>query len=564
MKRLKIKKKIKKKKYSPAPSSPEFDIQDSNQDNIRVLKQFSILNEFSSAIRSSYDKNGNEELTPKDLSQRKDLRHLPFVTIDGINAKDFDDSIYVEKLKKGWKAFVSIADVDHYVKEGGALDREAYQRGNSTYFPDFVSPMLPHYLSQNLCSLNPHVPRLTMTVEMHYDHKTQLKKSFFYESVICSHARLTYEHAQAIIEGERAKKVSKAIQSSLLAAKDLTEILMNQRINNGSINLELPETEIFLDEEGSPINIVRSHRLFSHKLIEELMLATNQAIANFLSRKKISSIYRIHETPNREDLSHLDKFLKALGLSASLMGKQNSHLKKSKISNNIPQCIEKMKGHPKKVIMHNLILRALPQARYSAYNKGHFGLQFDYYTHFTSPIRRYSDLIVHRLLKRTLKISKGSLSSTKELERKAILLSQCEQKSVQAERRITSIKKARFMQKHLGGEFKGMVSTVTKFGFFVTLYDHYVDGLVHINNLGGRWKFNPSQLFLKSFPSGYSIHQGDNVTIQVAVCNVEEGFIDFDLLEHNQKKYYQREISLKKLKPKKEKKSHRKSHYRYN
>ena len=554
MKKISSKRTKKKKTYSPLTASKEFDVNDSHQDNLRILRQFEIPNGFSSSLQN-YDKNGNGKLTSKDFSGRKDLRHLPFVTIDGISAKDFDDSVYVEKIKKGWKAWVSIADVDHYVKEGTPLDQEAYQRGNSTYFPDFVSSMLPHYLSQDLCSLNPRVPRLTMTVEMHYDHKAQLKKSFFYESVICSHARLTYEHAQSIIDGSSTEKIPEAVQESVLAAKDLAEVLMSQRMDNGAINLDLPEVEIFLDGEGEPINIVQSLRLFSHKLIEELMLAANQSVAKFLNRKKISSIYRIHETPDHEDLSQLNQFLKTLGLSVSSVGKKNIRLTRSKISQMIAQCVKNTKEHPKKNIMHSLILRALPQARYSAHNKGHFGLQFDYYTHFTSPIRRYSDLIVHRLLKRALKISKGSLSSAKELERRALFLSQCEQKSVQAERRISSIKKARFMEKHLGEKFTGIVSSVTKFGFFTTLNEHCVDGLVHINNLGGRWKFNPSQLFLKSVPSGYHIRQGDEVTVQVTVCNVEEGYIDFDLLEHNQKKYYRREISLKKRTSKKGKRS---------
>ena len=540
-------------KFSSSKSPQEkIDINDPQKDPFRMLQKFDIPYQFSSTIPT----NGNAEIYIDD--SRTDLRHLPFVTIDGITAKDFDDAIYVEKTKRGWTAWVSIADVDHYVKEGTPLDKEAYQRGNSTYFPNFVSPMLPNYLSQDLCSLNPHVPRLTMTAEMHYDSKGVLKKSFFYESVICSHSRLTYEDAQSIVEGKKVEKVSSDVKKSIENAKNLAEILLDKRIKNNSINLDLPETEIILDEKGEPINIIKVHRLFSHRMIEELMLAANQAVAHFFIRKKVNSIFRIHEKPDQEDLYQLNQFLKTLGLSLNLSSKYSK--KKVKASSLISHSLQKMKNHPKRGIMHHLVLRALPQARYSAYNKGHFGLQFENYTHFTSPIRRYSDLIVHRLLKRTLKISKGGFSSAKELERRAVLLSQCEQRSVKAERQIANIKRARFMKKYIGEEFQGVIASVTKFGFFVTLNEYPVDGLVHINNLGGRWKFNPSQLFLKSIPSNYYIRQGDDVKVQVAVCNIEEGYVDFELLEHNQKKYHRREISLKK--PKERRKTRKQFHRR--
>ena len=551
MKKFRRKKPIKKKLTSAKTSGEVIDVDDPQKDPLRMLQKFDIPHKFPSAVST----NGSVEVHI-DRS-RTDLRHLPFVTIDGITAKDFDDAIYVEKTKKGWSAWVSIADVDHYVKEGTPLDKEAYQRGNSTYFPNFVSPMLPHYLSQDLCSLNPHVPRLTMTAEMHYDSKGDLKKSFFYESVICSHARLTYEDAQSIIEGNKIEKVSTEAQQSVENAKSLSKTLLEQRIKKSSITLELPETEIILDELGEPINVIKIYRLFSHKLIEELMLAANQAVAHFLIQKKISSIYRIHEKPEYEDLYQLNQFLKTLGIS--LFRNKNSK-KKVKTATLISYCLQKMKDHPKKGILNHLILRSLPQARYSAYNKGHFGLQFENYTHFTSPIRRYSDLIVHRLLKRALKVSKGDLLSSKELERRAILLSQCEQRSVKAERQIANIKRARFMKKHIGEEFSGVISSVTKFGFFVTLNEYPIDGLIHMNNLGGRWKFNPSQLFLKAVPSNYYIRQGDDVKVQVAVCNVEEGFVDFELLEHNQKKYHRREASLRK--PKKRRKGRQQFHRR--
>ncbi len=515
---------------------------DSSKDNKRVLKTFNIPYNFYSVDEG---KQVSKELHKKDFRDRKDLRHLPFVTIDGMSAKDFDDSIYVEKIKKGWQAFISIADVDYYVKEKGNLDKEAYLRGNSTYFPDFVAPMLPHYLSQGLCSLNPHVPRLTMTVEIHFDSNGNQKKSFFYESVICSQARLSYEEAQDIVDEK--SHVSTAIQNSIKSGAQLTQVLMDKRFKKGALNLELAETEIFLDSNGQTLNIVQTQRLFSHKLIEELMLVCNQAVAEFLNKKKTALIYRVHENPRSEDLSHLNQFLQSIDSKANLFEKKKNYFKKQKsLALQLTQFIRKMKSHPKKTIMHYLILRALPQAHYSAYNKGHFGLQFEKYLHFTSPIRRYSDLVVHRILKKILKKESDRSISIRELETTAQFLSQCEQRSVKAERYMGNIKKARFMTKHIGEEFSGTISSITKFGFFVTLDEYSVDGLVHINNLGGRWRFHPAQLLLKAYPSGYSFRQGDEVFVRVAMSNVEEGQIDFDLVEHKHKKFYQMESARSK------------------
>ena len=491
------------KKRAEKTSLETGDFLDSSKDNERVLKFFNIPYEFYSVDKEQASK----ELSQKDFKGRKDLRHLPFVTIDGIHAKDFDDAVYIEPLKKGWKAFVSIADVGWYVKEKSRLDKEAYLRGNSTYFPNFSAPMLPPYLSQGLCSLNPRAPRLTMTVEMDFDSKGRQKKSFFYESVICSQARLTYEKAQGIIDGE--SRISADIQDSIKCGVQLVQVLMEERFKKGALNLELDEVEIFVDSKGRPLNIVQTQRLLSHKLIEELMLACNKAVAEFLNRKKTSCIYRVHEDPRREDLSHLNKFVQSVDSTADLFGKKKSYFKKQKsLAFQLSQFIYKMKEHPKKNIMHYLILRALPQARYSAYNKGHFGLQFEKYLHFTSPIRRYSDLIVHRILKKILKEESCYTVSSRELETTAQFLSQCEQRSVKAERFIENIKKARFMAKYIGEEFSGVIASVTKFGFFVSLNEYSVDGLVHINNLGGRWRFHPSQLILKAYPSGYTFRQG--------------------------------------------------------
>ena len=526
-------------------------------DNMKTLRDFNIPYSFQTPSKKPVS------VQKKDFKDRQDLQSLPFVTIDGATAQDFDDAVYVQKNKEGWIAFVSIADVDFYVKEDSSLDKTAFQRGNSTYFPGFCSPMLPEYLSQDLCSLKPQTPRLTMTAEMHFDQKGFCSKSLFYESVIFSHARLTYGQAQEIIDGKISKSISSSIVSSLSAGAELAQILLKTRLKNGSLNLEIPETEIRLDQKGHPIDILPAQRLFSHQLIEELMLACNQAVAQFLSQKKIPLVYRVHDTPFTEDLNHLYSFLKTIDSSLDFLSK-NKLEKNSKhfLQKNLCQLVQKIKGHPKQFIMYNLILRALTQACYSSYNRGHFGLSFSHYTHFTSPIRRYSDLIVHRILKQALGISKKSFLSKDELETKAQLLSQCEQRSVKAERHIENIKKARFMEKHLRDEFLGMIASVTKFGFFVTLKQFDVDGLIHLDSLGGRWLFDPSQLLLRSRSSGYTFRQGEDVRIRVVNVSIEQGRIDFELLEHKGSVF--RKEKYKKRKQGKKRKTKTRRHWKKN
>ena len=526
-------------------------------DNMKTLREFNIPYSFKIPPEK------NLSIQKKDLKNRQDLQSFPFVTIDGATAQDFDDAIYIQKKLEGWVVFVSIADVDFYVKEDSPLDQTAYQRGNSTYFPGFCSPMLPEYLSQDLCSLKPQTPRFTMTAEIHFDKKGFRKKSLFYESVIFSQARLTYGQAQEIIDGKIPKNISSSIVSSLSSGAELAQVLLKHRVKNGSLNLEIPETEIHLDKKGYPIDILPAQRLFSHQLIEELMLACNQAVAEFLSQKKIPCIYRIHDIPPAEDLNHLYSFLKTIDSSINFLP-QNKLGQNSKLSlqKKLCQMIQKIKGHPKQFIMYNLILRTLTQACYSSYNRGHFGLSFSHYTHFTSPIRRYSDLIVHRILKQALGISKQTFLSKDELEIKAQLLSQCEQRSVKAERHIENIKKARFMENHLRDEFTGMIASVTKFGFFVTLKQFDVDGLIHLDSLGGRWLFDPSQLILRSRSSGYIFQQGEDVRIRVVHVSIEQGKIDFELLEHKGR-VFRREKKKQYKKKKQHKKRNTKKHYNW-
>lgn len=496
------------------------DIEDPMNDSERMLHTHSIPYGFSKATQA--EANGMPtEVLESEIKGRKDLRALKIVTIDGKTAKDFDDAVHAEKTETGFRLIVAIADVSHYVKPGSAIDEDAYARGTSTYFPNFVAPMLPEKLSNELCSLKPNVLRLALVAELKINFNGEIEKSEFYEAVIKSHARVTYGEAQDLIEGRGLDSLEHVKENILLCA-DLAKILMNKRFREGSLDLEIPETEIEVDETGQPVDILQSERLFSHRLIEELMLIANVAVARFFKEKNIPAIYRIHEPPLAEAMENFENFLKAFGFPKNLSG---GHLQKK-----ITKALEHFAGHPKEHILHILALRSLSQAKYSAQNVGHFGLGFQDYTHFTSPIRRYPDLIVHRLVKACLRIKGYQLPSEGDLETAGQVLSACEQRSVKAERQIRSVKKARFMAHRLGEEFDGVISSVTKFGIFVLLRQFDVDGLVRVEELGDDYfQFDEEALRLVGKKTGMCYEIGELVKVVVAKVDIEQGQIDFVL-----------------------------------
>lgn len=499
------------------------DIMDPLNDAPRILHMQHIPDQFSPKALSEAEKFGSEVST-KDCTGRKDLRGLPLITIDGKTAKDFDDAIFVEKTRDGFRLVVAIADVSHYVRPNMAIDDEAYQRGTSTYFPNFVNPMLPKALSDHLCSLKPKVDRLCVVADMLFNYNGEKTHSEFYEAVMCSQARVTYGEAQDCIEG-RVPEAHAHVRDVILRAADLAKILMNKRFREGSLDLEIPETEIECDETGQPVDIMQSERLFSHKLIEEMMLAANVAVAEFINEHQRPVLYRIHDQPDADAVVMLEKFLHSLGF--------NKKLKGGKLQKQITQALEQFGDHPQRQILHILALRSMAQAKYSTENIGHFGLGFSNYAHFTSPIRRYPDLIVHRVLKSILIPEKGySHLGEDELSTAGVMLSACEQRSVKAERQIHAIKKARFMQQHLGQEFQGIISSVAKFGVFVLLRQFDVDGLIRLEDLGGdRFVFDEEQLKLIGKKSGMSYAIGDSVHVQVVAAHIEEGKIDFILAD---------------------------------
>lgn len=493
----------------------------------RVLLQNHIPHEFHPDVER--EARQFTTLVPEaDMKGRKDLRDLNFITIDGATAKDFDDAIFIESNHQGFKLYVAIADVSHYVRLESAIDREAFERGTSVYFPNFVVPMLPEVLSNGLCSLNPHLPRLALVAEMQMDFTGEVLESDFYEAVIESKARVTYGEAQEIIDNNQVEKI-KHVKNEILLAADLAKVLMAKRFREGSLDLEIPETEIVIDSAGMPIDFIRSERLFAHRLIEEMMLAANVAVAKFLASRDIAAIYRIHEPPNEDAIALLEKYLVNFG--------SRIKINDGKLQKRLTRALQEFEGRPEAQILNILTLRSMSQAKYSAENLGHFGLGFEYYTHFTSPIRRYPDLIVHRLLKNlVMPQSKYRLIPEEDLQTAATMLSACEQRSVKAERQFQAIKKARFMQNFVGQEFDGIISSVTKFGVFVLLRQFEVDGLIRIESLSKeKMEFDEDNLILFSKRSGRQFAIGDLVKIRVDAADPEAGQVDFGLADQPKK-----------------------------
>ncbi len=499
------------------------------EDNIRIVQRHNIPASFSSECLKEV--NAIPESFSKDiLDKRRDLKSLAFVTIDGKTAQDFDDAIYVSSHSRGWKLYVAIADVSHYVKKDSVMDKEARLRGNSSYFPGFTLPMLAEKLSNNLCSLKPHEDRLAFVAEIHFNTKGEKESGRFYSAVIQSQARLSYGSAQEIMEqaedNDSDDRWPIEVKKNVLSAEKLARLLLEKRLEKHFINLEIPETEIYLNSLGEPMDIIQSRRLFSYQLIEELMLSANKAVAEYLQKNKIPSLYRVHDSPKPDSLKFLESFTRGLGTDLKLV--------EPDLQKKISFLIRKFADHHLSEVLQILILRSLSQAIYSAHNKKHFGLNALHYTHFTSPIRRYSDLVVHRILKSCL-AKKALPYTTQELESIAEITSASEQRSVKAERQIKDIKKARFLKKRLGEEMEGIISSVTRFGIFIKLRLYDIEGLVHVKNLKGDWEFEESLLELKAKSSGFRFKMGDFVSIQVMSANIDTGQIDFKLMKHKGK-----------------------------
>lgn len=466
---------------------------------------------------------------PEEAKQdRVDVREIPLVTIDGEDARDFDDAVFCRKTPKGWKLLVAIADVSHYVKINSELDLEAKNRSTSVYFPQQVIPMLPEILSNGLCSLNPHVDRLCMVCELTINGEGKVLRSKFFDGVMRSHARLTYtEVAKMLVDGDKSLiKKHKALMPHLQEMYGLFKVMRKSREQRGAMDFDTEETRIIFGEDRKIEKIVPVVRNDAHKLIEEFMITANMAAARFLNRKKIPKLLRIHEGPGADKLLALKTFLGEMGLS--LGGGANP------TPLDYMHLVDSIKDRPDAHLIQTVLLRSMSQAIYSPDLKGHFGLALEAYAHFTSPIRRYPDLLVHRAIRHCLqgKSPESFFYSVSDMVTLGEHCSANERRADDATRDVVSWLKCEYMMNKVGEEFKGIISAVTSFGFFVELTDIYVEGLVHISNLDQDYfHFDPTSHQLLGERSGIRYRLGDSVNVKVVRVDLDEKKIDFELVK---------------------------------
>ena len=463
---------------------------------------------------------------------RVDLRDVPLVTIDGEDARDFDDAVFCSKTPKGWKLLVAIADVSHYVQQGTALDVEAKNRSTSVYFPEQVIPMLPEILSNGLCSINPDEDRLCMVCEMIINEQGQVTRTKFFDAVMRSHARLTYNKVSEMLEHDhtKLKKKYKDVLPHLEEMYALYKAMRGQREVRGAMDFDTQDTQIIFGEDRKIEKIIPTQRNDAHKLIEEFMIAANSAAARYLNRKKMPRLLRIHEGPSEEKIKNLKTFLGEVGLHMG-GGDKPTPVDYMHLTSTI-------KGRPDAHLIQTVLLRSMSQAVYSPEKKGHFGLALDAYTHFTSPIRRYPDLMVHRAIRHCLqgKSPESFYCGFPEISTLGEHCSSNERRADDATRDVVSWLKCEFMQDKIGETFPGIISAVTGFGLFVELVDLYVEGLVHVTALGQDFfKFDPLSHQLKGERTGVNYRLGDAVNIVVAGVNLDDKKIDFELLGQQRK-----------------------------
>ncbi len=465
------------------------------------------------------------------LTKRLDFRERVTFTIDPTDAKDFDDALSIRRLEGDrYEVGVHIADVSHYVEEGEPIDEEAFERATSVYLVDRVIPMLPERLSNDLCSLVPGKDRLTFSVILTMDKDAKVHDYEIRETVIHSNHRLSYAEAQALVEGKPEKKEHEAIQWEMQTLRSLARTLQERRSKRGSLDFDLPEEIVELDAEGFPIDIRESVRLDSMRLIEEFMLLANETVTRHADRFSVPFVYRVHARPAPEALERIRAFVGAMGYRLPSSDGEVS-------PKQFAEVLEQARGKREEELINTVILRSMKQARYSAENVGHFGLAAEHYTHFTSPIRRYPDLVVHRLLKRVLAGERWKKEESRErlLARLTAIAEHCstrERRATQAERDSIDLKKVQFMERHIGDEFDGHVSGVTAFGVFVRLDRWFVEGLVHMHELADDYyEFHEAQYALVGRNTGKRYRLADPLRVRVASVSRERRQIDFELAE---------------------------------
>jgi ribonuclease R len=534
--------------------------------------------EFSAATVAEV-KAARPAIGAKELARRVDLRDRPFVTIDPPDARDHDDAVYVEEIdveeigvedrgveavgaetagveasgggpasagKGSIRLWVAIADVSHYVREGSALDAEALYRGNSVYFPDRSIPMLPERLSGDLCSLRPDVDRLALVAELAIDRKGAATRSSFYPAVIRSQAKLNYAQAAGVMEAPDRKAGLAALRASwdegagppdpawvgqLRLLAKLAKRLMERRFAEGSIDFDLPTGEIVLDEEGMPHDVVESERTMAHRAVEEAMLAANRAVAKALESSGLPAIYRCHEEPSPEKLAELRQLLESFGLVAAKRSGAGRGAREGEPLTplDISRALLRAAGRPEERLVNLVTLRSMRRACYAAENRGHFALGFERYLHFTSPIRRYADLVVHRRLKQLMEGEAPPAKAARMVERVASRISFRERLAVQAEREMSDIKRCAFMLRHVGEEFDGSISGVARHGIYVTLDAFYVDGLLPLWSMPEYMELDAGQHAFVGRSSGRRYRLGDPLRIRVEEVDIVKGWIRFVL-----------------------------------
>lgn len=504
---------------------------DAGVDILSIIRKYQLPESFPEDVLAEAEQTP-EAISEEEIKGRRDLRERRMVTIDGEDAKDLDDAVSIERLENGHiRLGVHIADVSYYVREGSALDREAYNRGTSVYLVDRVIPMLPPRLSNGICSLNPKVDRLAMTCDMEMNQEGHLVHHEIYPSVIRSDERMTYSDMKKILVDEDEELIQRYqhLVADFRLMAHLAKTLRQRRFERGAIDFNFPEAKIKVDKQGKPTEIVKRPSSIAEQMIEEFMLAANETVSEHFHKAKVPFVYRIHEPPDTEKLQSFFEFITLFGYSA----KGRTDKVKPRV---LQQLLEEIGGKPEETVISTVMLRSMQQAKYSPESLGHFGLAAPFYSHFTSPIRRYPDLIIHRIIREVL-IGKGRLLPERNRELEGWLpeatkhASERERLAIDAERETDDLKKAEFMQDKVGETYEGIISSVTSFGVFVEL-ENTIEGLVHVSYMtDDYYQYHEQTYSLIGERTGKRYHIGDPVKVKVTGVNLDEHKVDFELVE---------------------------------